>query len=107
LNASHKRQIICGAWSKGGLLALAAEDRSLSVSNSDGDTLKAVALRAEPSLLRFGKMKTEDKPNGDDTVRYCWNSTKLSSFDEYSCLKLSKQFWLELLNNIFCRKYHK
>ncbi|XP_059483099.1 WD repeat-containing protein 19 [Neocloeon triangulifer] len=64
----HNRQIVSGAWSRAGLLALAAEDRSLSVSTADGDTLRAVALRAEPSLLRFGRIKTEDKPHGDDTV---------------------------------------
>ncbi|XP_065347097.1 WD repeat-containing protein 19 [Cloeon dipterum] len=64
----HSRQIVSGAWSKAGLLALAAEDKSLSVSTADGDTLRAVALRAEPSQIKFGRVKTEDKPHGDDTV---------------------------------------
>jgi hypothetical protein len=40
--------ITCGAWSEGGLLALGSEDRSMSISNIDGDTLRVATLRAEP-----------------------------------------------------------
>ncbi len=48
----HNKAITCGAWSEGGLLALGSEDRSLSISNGEGDTLRVATLRAEPSEIQ-------------------------------------------------------
>ena len=36
----HSKAITCGAWSEANLLALGSEDRTLSISNSDGDTIR-------------------------------------------------------------------
>ena len=44
----HTKAITCGAWSEGGLLALGSEDRSMSISNMDGDTLRVATLRDLP-----------------------------------------------------------
>ena len=44
----HTKAITCGAWSEGGLLALGSEDRSMSISNMDGDTLRVATLRDMP-----------------------------------------------------------
>ena len=35
----HQKKITCGAWSSQNVLVLGAEDNSITVSNSDGDTL--------------------------------------------------------------------
>ena len=48
----HSKAITCGAWSSGNLLALGSEDRTLSISNLDGDTLRVATLRAEPQDIQ-------------------------------------------------------
>ena len=37
--------------------ALGSEDRTLSISNNEGDTIRVATLRAEPSDLQFSEMK--------------------------------------------------
>uniref|UniRef100_A0A0K2TAQ8 Uncharacterized protein n=1 Tax=Lepeophtheirus salmonis TaxID=72036 RepID=A0A0K2TAQ8_LEPSM len=66
----HSKAITCGAWSDGsGLLALGSEDRTLSISNSEGDTVRVATLRAEPSEVRFSEMKQDERSaNGENTV---------------------------------------
>ena len=53
----HSKAITCGAWSESNLLALGSEDRTLSISNNEGDTIRVATLRAEPSDLQFSEMK--------------------------------------------------
>jgi WD repeat-containing protein 19 len=53
----HNKSITCGAWSEANLLALGSEDRTLSISNVEGDTLRVATLRAEPSDIQFSEMK--------------------------------------------------
>jgi WD repeat-containing protein 19 len=53
----HSKAITCGAWSEANLLALGSEDRTLSISNVEGDTLRVATLRAEPSDIQFSEMK--------------------------------------------------
>jgi len=53
----HNKAITCGAWSEANLLALGSEDRTLSISNVEGDTLRVATLRAEPSDVQFSEMK--------------------------------------------------
>ena len=36
---------------------LGSEDRTLSISNVEGDTLRVATLRAEPSDVQFSEMK--------------------------------------------------
>ncbi|XP_022643860.1 WD repeat-containing protein 19-like [Varroa destructor] len=50
----HSKRIVCGAWSKESILALAGDDYSLTISNQEGDTLSQTPLKAEPSKLKFG-----------------------------------------------------
>lgn len=52
----HTRRIMCGAWHASGLLALGAEDRQLSLSNADGDTVATFALKGDPSQVEFVPM---------------------------------------------------
>lgn len=71
----HNKRITCGAWSAEGLLALGSEDRTLSVSNSEGDTLRVVSLRSEPSEVQFSEMKLDERLGSENTV-----STGYSNF---------------------------
>lgn len=64
----HSKRVTCGCWSSEGLLALAGEDRSLSVSTVDGDTLRVVHLRDTPYDVTFADMKTDERTQGENTV---------------------------------------
>lgn len=64
----HKKRISCGAWSAEGLLALASDDRMLSVSTKDGDTKREIQLQGEPSELQFSEMKLDERFGGENTV---------------------------------------
>ncbi len=65
----HTKKITCGAWSQQNLLALGSEDKTISVSNAEGDTIRQTSLRAEPSDLDFSEMKTDERSTmGENTV---------------------------------------
>ncbi|XP_023331956.1 WD repeat-containing protein 19 [Eurytemora carolleeae] len=64
----HSKAITCGAWSSGNLLALGSEDRTLSISNLDGDTVRMATLRAEPADIQFCEMKQDERSNTENTV---------------------------------------
>ena len=63
----HNRRITCGAWSSGNLLALGGDDKILSVSNVDGDTLHQTSLRDTPTNIQFSEMKTDERSNSGFT----------------------------------------
>ena len=45
----HSKRITCGSWSRGGnKLALGADDRSLTISNENGETLIHTELKHAP-----------------------------------------------------------
>lgn len=65
----HTKKITCGAWSAQGLLALGGEDKVITVSNAEGDTLRQTSLRAEPSNIQFSEMKGDERSSiGENTV---------------------------------------
>ncbi|KAK6976293.1 WD repeat-containing protein 19 [Biomphalaria glabrata] len=65
----HTKKITCGAWSNNGYLALGSEDKSITVSNPDGDTLRQSPLRGEPYDLEFSEMKEDERSStGENTV---------------------------------------
>ena len=64
----HTKKITCGAWSKQNLLALGSEDRTISISNVDGDTMRQTSLRAEPTQVQFSEMKMDERSVGENTV---------------------------------------
>ncbi len=79
----HNKAITCGAWSKGGLLALGSEDRTLSISNAEGDTLRVATLRAEPSEIQFSEMKQDERTSGGNTVSLIVGRKTLYLFNLY------------------------
>ncbi|XP_048517184.1 WD repeat-containing protein 19 [Dendroctonus ponderosae] len=64
----HTKKITCGAWNRDNLLALGSEDKTISVSNIEGDTLKIINLRAEPSDLQFSEIKLDERVGGENTI---------------------------------------
>lgn len=56
----HTKRITCAAWSAGAqILAMASDDRTLSLSSASGDSLRTVALRDAPADMQFAAMKTD------------------------------------------------
>lgn len=66
----HKKKIVCGAWSMEGLLALASEDKVLTISTSEGDTRREISLQGDPSDVQFSEMKMDQRIGGENTVSY-------------------------------------
>eukprot|EP00112_Aurelia_sp_Birch-Aquarium-sp1_P003286 Seg1365.4 transcript_id=Seg1365.4/GoldUCD/mRNA.D3Y31 product="WD repeat-containing protein 19" protein_id=Seg1365.4/GoldUCD/D3Y31 len=65
----HTKRICCGAWNSENLLALGSEDKTITISNMDGDTLKQTSTRYEPSGIQFSVMKTDERSGmGETTV---------------------------------------
>lgn len=64
----HSKRITCGAWSKENILALGGDDKTLSLSTEDGDSLRVVPLRDIPSDMHFAEMKTDERIPGENTV---------------------------------------
>jgi len=64
----HKKRVLCGAWSADGLLALASEDKVLTISTSEGDTRREIALQGDPSHIQFSEMKMDHRIGGENTV---------------------------------------
>lgn len=64
----HTKKIMCGAWNADNLLALGSEDKTISVSNIDGDTLRVITLRSEPAEIQFSEMKLDERVGGENTV---------------------------------------
>ncbi|XP_028657806.1 WD repeat-containing protein 19 [Erpetoichthys calabaricus] len=65
----HTKKITCGCWSSQNLLALGSEDKMITVSNHEGDTVRQATVRAEPSEIQFSLMKTDERAtSGESTV---------------------------------------
>ncbi|KAK3285957.1 hypothetical protein CYMTET_6459 [Cymbomonas tetramitiformis] len=57
----HTRRITCGAWNSEGRLALGSEDRQVTVSKSEGDTIRQLGVKMEPTEIYFHDKKDEEK----------------------------------------------
>lgn len=53
-------------------MVLASEDKSLSINNSDGDTLRMISLRDIPNDLQFSEMKMDERVAGENTVIFIY-----------------------------------
>lgn len=76
----HSRKIQSGCWSSSNLLALGGEDKILTISSSEGDTLRTTPLRGEPSDIQFSEMKQDERAMSENTVsilQYILISTSL------------------------------
>eukprot|EP01038_Epipyxis_sp_PR26KG_P006561 gene6561-9018_t len=82
----HSKKITCGVWSKGfaNKLVLGSDDRTLSISNENGDTLIHTELRNIPLQTHFtkskfmnGTMLSSSSNNDDDIVSANLNGKSL------------------------------
>lgn len=64
----HSKKITCGSWSTENLIAVGSEDKTISVSNTEGDTLRVIALRADPADIQFSEMKMDERVGTENTV---------------------------------------
>ncbi|KAL0273759.1 UNVERIFIED_CONTAM: hypothetical protein PYX00_006365 [Menopon gallinae] len=64
----HSKKITCGAWSRDNILVLGSEDKTVTINNSEGDTLKTLSMRAEPSQITFSDMKLDERTRKDNTI---------------------------------------
>ncbi|XP_022173523.1 WD repeat-containing protein 19 isoform X2 [Myzus persicae] len=64
----HSMSITCGEWNRDNILALGSQDQTVSINNIEGDTLKIISLRGEPSKIAFSKMKSDHRKHSEETV---------------------------------------
>ncbi|XP_072476602.1 WD repeat-containing protein 19 isoform X2 [Notamacropus eugenii] len=64
----HTKKITCGCWSSENLLALGSEDKMITVSNQEGDTIRQTPVRSEPSDMQFSTMKTDDRNSASEST---------------------------------------
>lgn len=64
----HTKRIVSGAWSAENILALGSDDKTISISNDEGDTLRTVQVRDTPSDMNFAEMKTDERVPGENTI---------------------------------------
>lgn len=75
----HTKRIISGAWSTDNLLALGAEDRTLSISTLEGDTVHSATLRSEPSQIQFSDMKQDDRSSSPESTVFFFSIVCINS----------------------------
>eukprot|EP00743_Colponemidia_sp_Colp-15_P004281 GILK01004618.1.p1 GENE.GILK01004618.1~~GILK01004618.1.p1 ORF type:complete len:1398 (-),score=319.35 GILK01004618.1:169-4362(-) len=62
----HTRKVLSGAWNLEGKLVTGSEDRTLTISNAESDTLQApTQVKAEPWDIQFSKQKTDRDASRD------------------------------------------
>ncbi|VDM26934.1 unnamed protein product [Toxocara canis] len=65
----HQRAITCGAFSDSDLLALGADDASITVSNMEGDSIYSFTCNSDPSMIKFNDLRRPaDKGAKSDTM---------------------------------------
>ena len=47
---------------------MGSEDKTISISDSEGDTLKVISMRADPSDLQMVQVKSDERPTPDTMV---------------------------------------
>uniref|UniRef100_A0A8C2H4P6 WD repeat domain 19 n=1 Tax=Cyprinus carpio TaxID=7962 RepID=A0A8C2H4P6_CYPCA len=78
----HTKKITCGCWSSQNLLALGSEDRSITISNHEGDTIRQTSVRADPADVQFSVMKTDERSSpGESTVSVALGKKTLFLFN--------------------------
>ena len=63
----HAKRISCGAWNSQNQIVLGSEDKSISLNSADGDELKKISVRVEPSNIRLSNMKRDSSKASFET----------------------------------------
>ncbi|EER08731.1 conserved hypothetical protein [Perkinsus marinus ATCC 50983] len=78
----HGRMITCGAWTLRGLLMLGSEDRIISLSDSEGETLRQTMLRSAPTSMKisddilYGNESKSVFEKGNSVTKCCVRTAK-------------------------------
>nr|BAB15550.1 unnamed protein product [Homo sapiens] len=64
----HTKRITCGCWNAENLPALGGEDKMITVSNQEGDTIRQTQVRSEPSNMQFFLMKMDDRTSAAESM---------------------------------------
>ncbi|XP_060221254.1 WD repeat-containing protein 19 isoform X2 [Meriones unguiculatus] len=64
----HTKKITCGCWNTENLLALGGEDKMITVSNQEGDTIRQTPVKSEPSDIKFSTSKTDDRIPASENI---------------------------------------
>lgn len=71
--------IVVGCWSDQNFIALAGDDRLLTISNEEGESIFQCSIKGEASLVQFSKLQLPDfKPiTGDNCISLLINRKSL------------------------------
>ncbi|XP_053433508.1 WD repeat-containing protein 19 isoform X3 [Nycticebus coucang] len=77
----HTKRITCGCWNTENLLALGGEDKMITVSNQEGDTIRQIPVKLEPSNLQFSMMRPDDRGSAENTISVVLGKKNLYLFN--------------------------
>eukprot|EP00392_Amoebophrya_sp_AT5.2_P002825 g2830.t1 len=97
----HSKKITCGVWTTTGgagehILALGSEDKNVTLSKEDGDSLEQTQTKAEPEMLRFcaggngNAARGGNSPGGRGLISGGSSSSSSSSSSHVSFLQNKK-----------------
>ena len=61
----HSARILCGTWSSDNRLALGSADRTLTISDADGNTIEQTEIKYEPLDIHFTAQKSGGGSGGE------------------------------------------
>ncbi|KAG7395718.1 WD repeat-containing protein 19 [Phytophthora boehmeriae] len=64
----HSRRIVCGSWNGDDTLVLGGEDRMLTVSNPQGDTIEQRELSHTPWDIKFGRKRGDSMKAAEQLI---------------------------------------
>ncbi|RLN52430.1 hypothetical protein BBJ29_007206 [Phytophthora kernoviae] len=64
----HSRRIVCGSWNGDDTLVLGGEDRMLTVSNPQGDTIEQRELSHAPWDIKFGRKRGDSMKAAEQLI---------------------------------------
>uniref|UniRef100_A0A8C8ZT34 WD repeat-containing protein 19 n=1 Tax=Prolemur simus TaxID=1328070 RepID=A0A8C8ZT34_PROSS len=99
----HTKRITCGCWNAENLLALGGEDKMITVSNQEGDTIRQIPVRSEPSNMQFSMMRTEDRSSAaESTISMVLGKRNFCLFNLYDPDKPTDLEFQQHYGNIVC-----
>ena len=77
----HSRRINAGAWNSTNELALASDDKQVTISNEMGETIIQHSLRAEPSHLRYHNHEDDHRDMRESLLSAVLGNKSIMVFD--------------------------
>uniref|UniRef100_H0X6K1 WD repeat domain 19 n=1 Tax=Otolemur garnettii TaxID=30611 RepID=H0X6K1_OTOGA len=77
----HTKRITCGCWNTENLLALGGEDKMITVSNQEGDTIRQIPVKLEPTNLQFSMMRPDERGSAESMISVLLGKKNLYLFN--------------------------